>query len=383
MKKKFLSSILLLLTGAMAFAQGKFAIQGRLTDTEENFKVFLNYVDQGTNKRDSTISSNGQFSFSGTVAEPTKASLEVRPLQPERDPASPMERLVSRNVQDFFLEEGSFTVSGSTLRNAKITGGPTQTDYLVLKSRVKSLEDEMAPLSQKLMALPRSEEKARETLVAELRAIRMKISEIEIDFIKEFGHSYVSLDLLKIRSNMDPAAFEPIYNSLSVALKNTEEGKKYGVRMAHAKKTAVGQPAINFTKNMIDGKPLDLASLKGKYVLLDFWGSWCGPCRASFPHLKELYSKYKDQGFEVVGIAYERRPLEASRESWKKAIEEDGLPWLQVLNEEDVETFDAVAAYGINAFPTQVLLDKDGKIIARYIGESRALDRKLEEVFGN
>jgi len=151
-------------------------------------------------------------------------------------------------------------------------------------------------------------------------------------------------------------------------------------RVYHTKLTAF---ALN--KKDDKGKPVNFDALKGKYVLLDFWGSWCGPCRASHPHLKELYAKYKDKGFEIVGIAQEHSALPADRLLWTEAIAKDGLPWIQVLNNENRDKFDVVSEYGVTAFPTKILLDKGGNIIGRYIGNGfggEGFTNKLKELLG-
>ena len=135
------------------------------------------------------------------------------------------------------------------------------------------------------------------------------------------------------------------------------------------------------------GTAVDLNALKGRYVLLDFWGSWCRPCRASHPHLKELYSKFKNKGFEIIGIASEHaKTAEERHKLWTTAISEDGLTWLQVLNNENVQQFDAVKEYGVTAFPTKILLDRDGNIIGKYVGNGNggeAFGARLEELLGN
>ncbi|MVT09604.1 TlpA family protein disulfide reductase [Chitinophaga tropicalis] len=137
--------------------------------------------------------------------------------------------------------------------------------------------------------------------------------------------------------------------------------------------------AFAASKQDVNGKAVDFKALKGKYVLLDFWGSWCKPCRASHPHLKELYAKYKDKGFEIIGIASEMAPTAEKRhELWTTAIKEDGLPWLQVLNNEYIEKFNAAKEYNVTAYPTKILLDRDGNIIGRYVGNGNG-----GEAFGN
>lgn len=144
--------------------------------------------------------------------------------------------------------------------------------------------------------------------------------------------------------------------------------------------------AFAASKQDVNGKAIDFKALKGKYVLLDFWGSWCKPCRASHPHLKELYAKYKDKGFEIIGIASETAPTAEKRhELWTKAINEDGLPWLQVLNNEHIEKFNAAKEYNVTAYPTKILLDRDGNIIGRYVGNGNggeAFGSRLEQLLG-
>jgi thiol-disulfide isomerase/thioredoxin len=139
-------------------------------------------------------------------------------------------------------------------------------------------------------------------------------------------------------------------------------------------------------KKELHGQPLRPEELKGKYVLLDFWGSWCGPCRASHPHLKELYGKYRDKGFEILGIDQEHSPtLDECRKLWTTAVAKDSLPWLHLMNNEGQDKFDAVTQYAVNAFPTKILLDKEGNILSRYVGNgigSEALTIKLKELFG-
>jgi thiol-disulfide isomerase/thioredoxin len=143
--------------------------------------------------------------------------------------------------------------------------------------------------------------------------------------------------------------------------------------------------APDFIKNDMNGNPFKLSSLKGKYVLVDFWGSWCGPCRASHPHLKQVYNKYKDKGFEILGIASEKvNDLNTAKESWKKAVETDGITWMQVINNDNKGAqHDVTRLYGIEGYPTKLLLDKEGKILAKWLGnESEELDNKLKEIFG-
>ncbi|MFA4870194.1 MAG: TlpA disulfide reductase family protein [Pedobacter sp.] len=118
-------------------------------------------------------------------------------------------------------------------------------------------------------------------------------------------------------------------------------------------------------------------------VLIDFWSSWCFPCGGSHPHLKEVYNKYKDKGFEIVGVAMESATdLEKAKVTWKKAVKDDGIDWIQVLANDGVASFDPIKAFGMGMFPTKILLNKDGTELARYRGtSSEEFDKKMKEVF--
>ena len=144
------------------------------------------------------------------------------------------------------------------------------------------------------------------------------------------------------------------------------------VRMAHGATLQTGVDAPDFTLNDLHGKPLALSSLRGKYVVLDFWGSWCAWCIKGFPEMKKAYAKYKDK-MEIVGIA-----CRDTEKRWKAAVEKHQLPWLNVLNEGDV---DVSALYAVEGYPTKVVISPEGKILKVVVGESPEFYTYLEELF--
>ena len=155
------------------------------------------------------------------------------------------------------------------------------------------------------------------------------------------------------------------------------------MRLERGRRFRTGAQAADFTKKELGGKEVSLAQWRGKYVLLDFWGSWCGPCRASHPHLKELHEKYKDDVVFVSVAEEQTRDIEKARASWEKAIREDGLTWTQILNNEGKDLYNLVDLYHVTSFPTKILIDPEGKIAARWSGSSATPDDKLRELFGH
>lgn len=131
--------------------------------------------------------------------------------------------------------------------------------------------------------------------------------------------------------------------------------------------------APDFTLNNLSGSPVSLSSLRGQYVILDFWGSWCGWCIKGFPKMKEYYAKYKGK-FEILGI-----DCNDPEDRWKAAVEENELPWLQVYCSQDNTS--VLSDYGIQGFPTKIIVDPDGKMVKTIVGEDPAFYTLLDELF--
>ena len=171
---------------------------------------------------------------------------------------------------------------------------------------------------------------------------------------------------------------ESLYSTLSSTYKETRNGKSIVKGIEARKITAIGKIAPDFTQPDTLGKAVKLSDLRGKYVLVDFWASWCGPCRAENPNLVKSFNRFKDKGFTVLGVSLDQP---GKKDAWIGAIHKDGLTWTQVS---DLKFWDNEAAvlYGIKAVPANLLLDREGKIIAKDL-RGADLDKKLSEVFGD
>lgn len=374
MKKQLLCIVLFMTTIASVHAQQNYIINGNVKGLKENSKLMLEFRNGGNRVKDSAVVKGGKFVFKGIIDRPVKATLAV-----SIDGPMTFEKIMAQDKQEFYLDGGKIIVTGiNDIKSSKIKGGKTQSEFLILESQLKRYVDQMAPFQEKLMQYQMNKmmhngKDKNDTVINELlpklRAIREEMSKVEEDFINQHPDSYVSFDLVAGKAIIiDAKTFEPLYNALSERFRNSEKGKSMGDRLAIAKRTAIGQPAMDFTQKNTKGEPVTLSSLRGKYILLDFWASWCGPCRAENPNVLKAYNKFKDKNFDVLAVS-----LDDNRDAWLKAIKEDGMPWIHVS---DLKGFENKAAvqYGIRAIPQNFLIDPSGKIIA-----SNLRGEKLEE----
>ena len=208
---------------------------------------------------------------------------------------------------------------------------------------------------------------------------------MEKAFVAANPDAFASVFLLSRMANSYGAdEYIAAWDALKPTYKNTPTGLAVGKIVEKLSVTKSGTPVFAFERLDKDGHTISTEALKGRTYILDFWGSWCGPCRASHPHLKELYKKYKSKGFEIVAIAQERgKTLEESKSSWSKAIQEDGINWVHILNQDGIEKQNIVKTFNVNAFPTKILVGADGRIITRTTsGASDAIDKALEKIYG-
>lgn len=356
--------------------QDEFTIEGKIPGLSNGATVVVSYKDGDDFRADSAIVNNGGFTIKGKIEIPSRAVLQLKsgeimnPLPPGAFAMRPDQV----DNQIFFLDKGTTKVTGDkNVESSKISGGKAQTEYLSLQSRLRSLNENVNALVEKLRPLFNSNDKAGiKEMSDKISDLRTKISEEGKRFVKENPGSYVSLDLVDSYIEKDPS-YDPLYTGLSDQLKNTAVGKKWASHVASSDKTSPGMPAIDFAQNNTKGSPIALNSFKGKFVLIDFWASWCKPCREETPNIAKAYHQYKDKNFEVMSIS-----LDDKKEPWLAAIQKDGMSWINLSDLKGWKN-DVAVAYNIKAIPQNFLVDPSGKIVAKNL-HGEELFKKLDEL---
>jgi len=354
--KQFIGTLLILPAG-FCMAQDKFEITGKLPAADDGQIVLLSYINsQGKSAKDSTTTENGIFSLSGTTKFANAAYLELKSAQKN---GAARRRA---DYQEFFLEKGGTLVSGKdSIASAAITGTLAQREYAEYNAQMQPLQLRYRQIVDRYYKAKAAKDSAGlKQISADAKPLTVEMEGTLDKFIANHPDSYYTpvLILNNKMAVIDVVKFDPIYQSLSKRVMASFSGQRITDKYNKAKQFAVGK-AIDFTLPDAKGNEFKLSSLKGKYVLVDFWASWCVPCRAENPFLLKAYKELKDKNFEIVGVS-----LDDKRQNWLQAVEADKLPWTQVSDVKGFKTEVAVR-FGISAIPQNVLIDPNGKVIAK------------------
>lgn len=370
MKKFFLLSVsaLALLSACKQAPADQYTITGK-TDLADGEVVRIMYqVSDDSTFTDSVVVANGAFAINGNLDRPYMAYL-FNGENPYK---------AAKKLRTFIIEPAEYTVelTGDDYSFAPMTGSAYTSQRDSLNKELQVYSDEMQSLGSKYQEYAAANDTAS---IAQLKArygeLSDKITEAQMNFIKSHPNSYVSVCLLdRQRTNMELDSLKAIYNAFTPEMKAYAESTgKYITALESIKPGAVA-PVVS--GNDQNGKAVSTADLKGKVILLDFWATWCGPCRASLPHVKEIYDKYNAKGLEVVAVSLDR-----SEEPWKEYIanqKELGMEKYHNIYDAPVNNADN---YAIVYIPSKFIIDAEGNMVGRFDDEAE-LDAKLEEMLG-
>lgn len=350
----------------------QFSLHIKFTTEKPPLKAYLMYDEV----LDSAMINQDIFQFKGKLTGPINARLIM-------DPENKGLQKLGRNadVLSFYLAPENISIqTKDSIKTAVITGSKINAANTAYQHFIAPAMEAIAVTNKAFRAAPedkrkdpgfkKQSEERYEKAAAEKAALQTR-------YIQENPDSFFSLVALYeiAGSSMNVAKIEPVYKNLSPNLRESYAGQEFSKLIESARSISIGAMAPEFSQNDLNDKPVQLSNFRGKYVLIDFWASWCVPCRAENPNVLKAYNAYKDKNFTILGVSLDQP---GKKEAWLEAIKADGLTWTQVS---DLKFWDNSVArkYSIRSIPQNFLIDPSGKIIAKNL-QGEALQAKLKEL---
>lgn len=331
-------------------ASNEVSIEGKLNGFDTGQILLVDPLDK-TAAADTIYIQHGKFSWHGTADSIKPIYLVIKDTPYD-------------NGVHLFLEPGKVYIEGGRDKNdiVKLSGTPNNVKLDSLNTILDALSDPLEGYGNNYSrAVQQNDLATIDRLTKLYYEVSGKKRTALKKYLQEHGASYAAMFTMYnlYDYNPDGKSLEEVYALLSPELQATSMGRKLKVKLDGAVRTEIGSPAPDFTLNDIQGKPVTLSSFKGKYVLLDFWASWCVPCRFENKNLVKVYADYKDKGFEILSLS-----VDSDRDAWLKAIGEDKLVWKHVIDQKARES-DVYKLYTVGGIPMNFLMDKEGKIVGK------------------
>jgi len=354
--------------------QDSFTIIGKTKGFKDGTKLYLKKTESGSLKDnlDSATVINNSFTFKGRVSEPAQYTLHTGYSGWLGQPPETFYHLnlwISNSTIYFTDEVGNF-------KFAKISGSQLQNDDNDMIQTMNPFYSKLDSIGRIIRELAPSDSVRNRTLRTLWRKLDTERFNSEIYFIKTHPKSIISIYLLNIyKQALGKAKSKDLYSLMDTQIRNTVDGNSIKQYIGLPDPVKVGDKFVDIELPDLNGKLIKLSSLKGKFVLLEFWAGWCSPCRAENPRLSTLYNKYRQKGFEIYGVS-----LDEKREGWQSAVNEDKMNWITVSDLKGSNYSESASVYNVSGIPHNYLINKKGTIIAQDImGEN--LEKRLKEIF--
>lgn len=360
------------------FAQDSYSIKGKVGKVDAPAMIYLSYYENGQQVTDSVQVKKGKFMFKGQLETPVAANLQLR----HEGPAS--EDRASTEYLYFYLENSDITVNSKDSLKRAIVKGSTSHDnnqrLTAMRKPYKQSADSLVRVYHSLTPEERKDSTFIKSASAVMQRTQAGYDSVSRVFIAQNAYSQIALAAfseIELGYNFNPDTAAARFAHFPESLRSSAMGKKLQSKIKIGQNTNIGATAIDFVQQDTLGNSVKLSDFRGHYVLLDFWASWCVPCRAENPVMLKAYNKFKDKDFTILGVSLDDQ---ATRRAWLNAIKVDGLPWTQVSELKGFKS-EAAVQYGVSAIPSNFLIDPQGKIVARNL-RGEELDKKLAEILG-
>ncbi len=338
-----------------------FTMNMEIIGSEDGTPVYLQRVQEGELETlDSTMLTDTHAVFKGSLDQPEIVYVKIGD---------------SRKLVNLFAENSQIFIRAhiDSLDQVKISGSSVHDDLTAFMKYMEPVNEKSSRLMEEYR-YARSDRKNE--IVDDFDDLQLEQTRLIKEFVLQRPKSYISPFIIRryLAIDMEYTELNELVSALDSVIHNSEDYQMLSNRVEALKYVAIGMPAVDFALNDTTGNPIAISSFRGKVLLIDFWASWCKPCREENPRVVQLYNDFKDKGFEIIGVSFDE-----NKEKWIDAIQKDNLNWPHISDLKGWGS-DAAKLYMINAIPATVLLNREGTIIAKNL-RGDDLRKKLEELY--
>lgn len=345
--------------------ESSFTINAEIKGVDDNTPIYLQLIkDEDLHTIDSANLISSKVKFTGSFETPEMVFITIGE---------------TRKMVNLFAENAviSVVVDIDNLDKAQVSGSKSHDDMMDFKKYMEPIDKQSSEINEEYRnAVANSDNATVNALRGRFETMRMEQMAMFKKFVSDHSESFLSPFIIRryLGNELEYKELDEMLSQLSPLVHSSRDYQELKKQAESLKSTAIGMPAVDFALNDSTGNPIAISSFKGKILLIDFWASWCGPCRRENPNVVRIYNDYKDKGFEIIGVSFDE-----SKSKWIDAIHQDQLTWPHISDLKGWQSY-AARLYSIQAIPATILLDREGIIIAKNL-RGEALREKLEEIY--